>query len=342
CEGACVYHHMEERPVTIALLQRYATDFAMKKKIQFFAPGKPTGKNVAVIGAGPSGLACAHELRVLGHAVTVFEAKNILGGLNTWGIAEYKMGKDVSLYEVQMILDLGVEVRENTPVTPEMLPKLEKVFDAIFVGIGLGETNALKIPGEDLPGVRDALSFIEEIKMKPLHTVDVGRRVAVIGAGNTAVDAATQAKRLGAEWVAMVYRRGEEDMSAYEYEYDLTKKDGVIFYFQTAPTRVIGNGAVAGLECVKMALGAPATAGRPDAKGKPSMTPVPGSEFTIPVDMVIKAVGQQKQVGFLSHVKGPKYFSGGDCANGGKEVVNATAEGKRAARGIHAFLGGKT
>jgi glutamate synthase (NADPH/NADH) small chain len=225
---------------------------------------------------------------------------------------------------------------------------LEKDYDAIFLGLGLGGANRLGIPGEDLPEVVDALDFIEWIHTRPLHEVPVGRRVAVLGCGNTAIDAVTQSKRLGAEVASIIYRRGEHDMPAYGFEYELAKNDGATFHFHTIPTEILAeNGHVKALRLAKTEI------------RDGTMHVVPGSEWVEEFDLVLKAVGQEKQTGVLAKLfpklkldtKGrvehnpetmetsiPKVFVGGDCANGGREVVNAVAEGKKAARGINAFL----
>ena len=313
CEGACVLNDRDEQPIKIALLQRHATDYVLEHKLKLFEPGAPTGKTVAIVGAGPAGLSCARELRRFGHAVTVFESKSQPGGLNTYGIAEYKLKADVALAEVQDILDLGVELR--TGVTVESIEELLTEYDAVFVGVGLGSTKRLGIPGEDLPGVIDALTFIEHLKTHPYRDTPVGQRVVVIGAGNTAIDAVTQAKRLGAATATIVYRRGEADMPCYHYEYELAKRDGCGFRFQAAPQRVVGNGAAAGVEV---------------------RTPQ-GSEV-IPCDMVIVAIGQGERDDLAIPRDHPKVFVGGDCANGGAEIVNAAAEGVQAAKQIHERL----
>jgi len=315
CEGACVLNDRDEQPIKIALLQRHATDVVLERKLRLFEPGPNTGKRVAIVGAGPAGLACARDLRRHGHAVTVFEAQPQPGGLNTYGIAEYKLKADVALAEVQDILDLGVELK--TGVTVASLEPLLASFDAVFVGIGLGSTKRLGIPGEDLPGVVDALTFIEHLKTHPYRETAVGRHVVVIGAGNTAIDAVTQAKRLGAATATIVYRRGERDMPCYHYEYELAKHDGCGFRFNAAPQRVLGNGAVTGLE----------------------VRTTSGTE-TIPCDMVIVAIGQQERSLVVPRTD-PRVFVGGDCANGGAEIVNAAAEGVAAAKKIDAVLGGK-
>jgi dihydropyrimidine dehydrogenase (NAD+) subunit PreT len=231
--------------------------------------------------------------------------------------------------------------------------QLEKQFDAIFIGVGLGETWDLDLPGADLTGVFGAMEFIEPTKVRPFFDISIGRRVACIGAGNTAIDVVTAAKRLGAEAVHLIYRRGEHDMPAFRYEYDLAKLDGVIFHWHAQPVRILGDaGQVGAIECVRTQFEPVSGANR----GK--LVNIPGSEFKIEVDMVVRAIGQKPVTEFLRAVPGialrengtvivneqrqtgnPKYFAGGDCVNGGKEVVDAVAEGMAAARGINAWLG---
>ncbi|MGH7529066.1 MAG: NAD(P)-dependent oxidoreductase [Gemmatimonadales bacterium] len=317
CEGACVLNDRDEQPIKIALLQRHATDYVLATKVQLFAAGPRTGKKVAIVGAGPAGLSCARDLRVLGHDVTVFEAQSQPGGLNTYGIAEYKLKHDVALAEVQDILDLGVELRTGVTVGRDL--PFDRLFDydAVFVGIGLGRTRALAIPGADLPGVVDALTFIAHLKTHPYRETGIGKRVVVIGAGNTAIDAVTQAKRLGADQATIVYRRGEADMPCYLYEYELAKRDGCGFRFHAVPRRIIadGSGGIAGVE-----------------------VQTPQGTETIPCDMVIVAIGQGERAEFAVPRDHPKVFVGGDGANGGAEIVNAAAEGVAAARSIDAML----
>jgi glutamate synthase (NADPH/NADH) small chain len=317
CEGACVLNDRDEQPIKIALLQRHATDYVLEHKLRLFQPGPSTGKRVAVVGAGPAGLACARDLRRCGHDVAVFESKRQPGGLNTYGIAEYKLKADVALAEVQDILDLGVELK--TGVTIQSIDQLLTQFDAVFVGVGLGGTKTLGIPGDDLRGVVDALSFIEHLKTHPYRETTVGRQVVVIGAGNTAIDAVTQAKRLGAAAATIVYRRGEADMPCYHYEYELAKRDGCGFRFNAAPQRIIanGSGAVAAIE-----------------------VRTPKGTETMPCDMVIVAIGQGAPA-LTWPQDHPNVFVGGDCANGGAEIVNAAAEGVAAAKRIDAMLGGR-
>lgn len=350
CEGACVLDDRDAQPIQIGRLQRYATDYVNDRGIDVLpARAASTGRKVAVIGAGPAGLSCAAELARLGHDVTVFEKQPHAGGLNTYGIAYYKMQPKVSLAEVELVRSLGVEIRTGVGVGRDIPSvQLEREYDAIFVGVGLGPAARLRIPGEDLPEVRDALEFIAQIHHEPLDQIPVGRRVAVIGCGNTAIDAVTQSKRLGAERAFIVYRRSELDMSAYDFEYEHAKNDGAQFLFSAAPVEIVAErGHVIGLKLVRTRV------------VDDRIEPILGTEWIEPCDLVLKAVGQEKQTAMLRQLfpvlaiddRGtvirnpatggtslPHVFTGGDCANGGREVVNAVGEGKKAAYGIHAFL----
>ncbi len=348
CEGACVYNERGEEPIQIGRLQRFAMDRYFEQGMPaLFTPASKNGRSVGIIGSGPAGLACAAELGLLGYDVTVYEARTKPGGLDTWGIAPYKMRQEDSLKEVKLIESLGVKIKTGVRVGKNLsINDLEKIHSAVFIGVGLIRPTRLNIPGEDLDGVVDALDFIDDVTTRKWKNVDVGKRVAVIGAGNTAIDAATEAKRLGAEHVVMIYRRSSREMPAYEFEFDLAKKDGIAFHFQTTPKRIIGNKQVEAIECVKMKLG------KPDKDGRRKPEPIPRSNFRITVDMVIKSVGQNIEESFLSQIPGlrfkdgmvvvnevyqttnQKFFAGGDCINGGKEVVNAAFDGKRAAHGI--------
>jgi len=353
CEGACVMLEKGAKPIEIGRLQRFSVDYVLGRNIQLFRAGKPNGKRVACLGSGPASLACAAELAKMGYRITVFDRKEFPGGLNTYGIAAYKTRATDSLREVEMVRALGVEFRQKTAVGRDIsFAQLEKDFDAIFIGIGLGETEALALPGEDLIGVRGAMEFIEQTKLGSFAEVEVGRRVACIGAGNTAIDVVTAAKRLGAETVHLIYRRGEKQMSAFRYEYELAKLDGVVFCWFSQPVRVIGeNGKVAGIECLRTRLE------RDGVTGRLRVVAIPGTEFRLEVDMVVRAIGQKPVTDILRGVSGielradgtvavndrhqtghAKYFAGGDCANGGKEVVDAVAEGMAAARGIDAWI----
>jgi glutamate synthase (NADPH/NADH) small chain len=354
CEGACVMHEKEEKPIEIGRLQRYAVDHVLDKNIHLFHAGAPNGKRLACIGSGPASLACAAELAKFGYQATIFDRNDLPGGLDTLGIAAYKLRAKDSLREVELVRGLGVELRQNKTVGRDItFDQLEKQFDAIFIGVGLGETWDLNLPGQNLDGVFGAMEFIEATKVRSFADVNVGRRVVCIGAGNTAIDVVTAAKRLGAEIVHLIYRRGEQDMPAFRYEYDLAKLDGVLFHWHTQPVRILGDaGRVAAIECVRTHFERAAGASRGELGN------IPGSEFTLNVDMVVRAIGQKPVTEFLRAVSGitlrengtiavnehhqtgnTKYFAGGDCVNGGKEVVDAVAEGMAAARGIDAWLG---
>jgi len=352
CEGACVLNEQGRKPVEIGKLQRYAVDPIVAGGKQLFQAGAPNGYRVALIGAGPASLSCAFELRRRGYETVIFDANPQPGGLDTYGIAAYKMRADEVVKEIEMVRSLGVQIKSGVAVGRDIsVSDLERDYDAIFIGIGLGETDDLQIPGENLPGCRDAISFIEETKSKRFDQVHIAKRVAVIGAGNTAIDVVTAARRLGAEDVYMVYRRSREAMSAFDYEYELAKQDSVTFVWQALPQRIVGNGRVEALECVRT------EAKGKDARGRSTFTPVPGTEFRLDVGMVVKALGQKRKLEFLKQIPklelkngcvavesqtmrtaNPRYFAGGDCVNGGGEVVDAVAHGKKAAQGIHQIL----
>lgn len=352
CEGACVDNTLLKSPVQIGRLQRFATDAASAKGVNFFTAGSPTGKRVAVIGSGPAGLSCAHELRKKGHAVTVFEARATAGGLNTLGIAAYKITTEFALTEVELATKLGVELRLNNPVNAEGVAKLLKDYDAVFLGIGLGQTLPLGIDGEDLPGVWEALDFIFQTHTKPFTECEVGKHVLVIGGGNTAIDVATAAVRLGAEEVTIAYRRGEAAMPAFAYEVGLAKADGIRFEFFAQPVHAIAgaDGRVVGMAFVRT---------QPDpAKGRTAaLTVVPDSDYVFAADMIVKALGQEPLLELLRALPNlklngtkvaadpttgatsvPKLFAGGDCVRGGGEIVDAVQDGKVAATGIHQHL----
>ncbi len=349
CEGACVLN-AEGRPIMIGRLQRHATDHVFENGIRLFRPGSPTGRRVAVVGAGPAGLACAAELGRLGHAVTLFEKRPLPGGLSTYGIIVLREPVEVALAEAEMIAELGVDIRTDTELGRDItLDSLREEYDAVFLGIGLGGSPDLGIPGEEL--VEDGLAWIERSKFEP-EKMTVGEEVYVVGAGNTAIDAATIARRLGAERVTILYRRSEREMPAYRHEYEFARKEGIDFRFLTQPVRILAaDGRITGIACVRMRLGGA------DASGRAAPEPVPGSEFTLPADQVIKAIGQKKpeilaDLG-LATEKGyvrvdeayrtsiDKVYAGGDCirAVGAASTVMAVQDGKLAARAIDADLG---
>ncbi len=353
CEGACVYNDKDEKPIEIGRLQRYAID-------NYFASGMPAlfkakeknGMSVGIIGSGPAGLACSAELALLGYDVQVYESSEVPGGLSTWGIAPYKVRQEDSLKEVELIKSFGVKIKTGIRIGESIsIDELFSKHNAIFIGIGLGECSKLNIKGENLGGIVGALSFIENVKKEKWDLVDVGKRVAVIGAGNTAIDAATEAKRLGAEKVSIIYRRSEEEMPANDFEFRLAKHDRINFHFLTSPIEFSGNHKVEKIKCIKMQLG------KKDKSGRRKPEPVKNSEFSIDTDMVIFALGQQPNLDFLNSIpelkisggcvmvdektyqtNNPKVFAGGDCINRGKETVNAAYDGKQAAHGIDEYL----
>jgi dihydropyrimidine dehydrogenase (NAD+) subunit PreT len=349
CEGACVYHRYNRQPIEIGRLQRFAMDafYQNEATLAVKAASERAGR-VACIGAGPASLAFAAELRMHGFAATIFERKSLPGGLNTYGVAEYKLRASDSLREIDLIRGLGVNFEFAREISGEAdLARLEKEFDYIFIGIGLGEIRSLGIPGEKLPGVVDALQFIEGYKTGGKW--NVGRHVVVVGAGNTAIDAARAAVRLGAEDVQIVYRRDEPSMSAFLFEYEHAKEEGVEFHWWTQPVVIVPSAeqtGIAGVECARV---------HTDATG--NLREVPGSRFKIPCDMVIPAIGQSPLLEFLQACRGvkvengrvavdrstgrtshAKYFAGGDCVNGGREVVDAVADGKRSALAVAEIL----
>ena len=349
CEGACVMHRYNKQPIEIGRLQRHAMDAFFVRGAELPAKVRgPRKGRVACIGAGPASLSFAAEMRRRGFAATVFEGRPLPGGLNTYGVAEYKLRASDSLREVEMIRELGVEFRFGERIEGEdSLCKLESEYDYVFVGVGLGAMRELRIPGADQPGVVDALKFIERYKTG--GELRVGRRVAVIGAGNTAIDAARAALRLGAEEVQILYRRDEASMSAFLFEYEDAKIEGVRFCWWTQPKEIVASRDGGSVEAVRCAG---VRAGQHGA-----LEEVTGAEFEIACDMVIPAIGQSPLVEFLGKCRGvgvedgrivverttgrtanPKYFSGGDCVNGGREVVDAVADGKRAAVAVAGLL----
>jgi len=352
CEGACVMHRHNQRPIEIGRLQRHAMDrfYEAGRRLPVAALDQPG--RVACIGAGPASLACAAALRQRGFAVTIFDSRPLAGGLNTYGVAEYKLRSSDSLREVELVRSLGVQFQLSVEIGGERrIKELEDQFDVIFLAVGLGPVQPLDIPGENLPGVIDALRFIAEYKTH--RGAPVGRRVVVVGGGNTAIDAATAALRLGAEEVHVIYRRSETEMPAFEFEYDLAKQEGVRFHWLAQPVAIHGAEAVESVECVRMELGPP------DRKGRRQPQQIPGSNFRLSCDMVIPSIGQSRLLDFLSQFRdirltsgcvdvhpstgqttNPRYFAGGDCVNGGREVVDAVAEGNRAAAAIANALPG--
>ncbi|WP_370630831.1 NAD(P)-dependent oxidoreductase [Maritimibacter sp. DP1N21-5] len=339
CEEACVREVAEGKPVEIGRLQRYATDTLMGKNVHPFERADPTGKRVAVVGAGPAGLSCAHRLAIKGHDVVVYDARPKAGGLNEYGIASYKSVDNFAAREVDWLLQIGgIEVKLGQALGKGLsLDGLAADYDAVFLGVGLGATNDLGIGGEDFDGVRDAVDFIAELRQADdLTTLDVGRRVVVIGGGMTAVDAAVQSKLLGAEEVSLVYRRGAEAMPASKFEQDLAASKGVRIVTHASPAVILGEGQVNAVDFDYT-----------DENAKPT-----GESFTVAADMVLKAIGQKLGDAYGLDMAGRKIavtgagrtsrqgvWAGGDCASGGDDLtVTAVAEGRDAAEDIHATL----
>lgn len=347
CEGACVFNHVNQKPIEIGRLQSHAATYVIENEIELFKPGESNKKRVAIIGAGPAGISCACELRRYGYEVDIYEAKNCPTGLTLHGVAPYKITNEEAVREAEFLQkQLGFVIKYNSRVSEyEQFKKLENEYDAIFIGIGLGETVSMNIKGEDLENCIGAVEYIEDIKIKK-HLANSGRKVVVIGGGNTAMDAASEAARMGAERVWLSYRRSRADMPAYGFEYELAKKVCVEPLFNTMPVEILGNGKV---EAIRLA---------PSEVVDGKVIVKKDEIFTIECDMVIKATGQEKQNVLLDIIDGfefdangktiidsesfravnTKYFIAGDVINGGSEIVNAVAEAVMAAEGIHKFL----
>jgi dihydropyrimidine dehydrogenase (NAD+) subunit PreT len=348
CEGACVYAP-DNSPIRIGQLQQHATDWLIADGRMLFAPAPATGKRVAIVGGGPAGLSAARDLAVMGHAVTIFEREELAGGLNTYGIVPFRLPTDVAVWEAEQVRRLGVDIRTGVSVGTDVEPAaLLADYDAVVIACGMGNVPKLGIAGEDAEGVWDALDFIRVAKENGV-VPGLGNTVAVIGGGNTAIDAATCSKRLGAKSVTMFYRRGPERMTAYGFEIEFAKSEGVEFRYDVLPHRIIAtDGRVTGLELI-----------RTDPKG--TARPIAGSEYTIPIDNVIPAIGQSKFAALLDgfgvvhehgvaivdagmHTNKAGVFAAGDCMfrAGASDamVVEAAERGKTAARSIDVFLRG--
>ncbi|BDW85881.1 NAD(P)-dependent oxidoreductase [Roseicyclus marinus] len=343
CEEACVRETAEGKPVEIGRLQRFATDTLMEQGIHPFTRAAPTGKRVAIVGAGPAGLACAHRLAMHGHDVTIYDARPKGGGLNEYGIAYYKSVGNFAKAEVDWLLKIGGITMETGKALGRdiTLDALSSGFDAVFLGMGLAGVNALRAAGEDRSGVRDAVDFISDLRQSgDLSALPVGRNVVVIGGGMTAIDAAVQSKLLGAESVTILYRRGRDAMPASRYEQDLAASKGVRFIFNAMPVAILGNGAVTGVRVEYTRSEGRSLVGT-------------GETFDIPADQVLKAIGQTLDgapdgleitggkiaVSGSGRTSKAGIWAGGDCAAGGEDLtVTAVAEGRDAAEDIHATL----
>jgi len=350
CEGACVLAHEGRRPVAVARLQRFACDEAL-------TAGPPPRRRmpfnwlrVAVIGAGPAGLACAGELAALGYEVTVYDERIEPGGLVRYAIAPYRLEREPLPHEARLLAELGVHLELGIAVdTVEALAEIEADADALVLAIGMGADADVRYPGDELVGVWDSLPFIERLKTG--EPPDVGDSVAVVGGGNTAIDVARESLRLGAGRVTLLYRRTREEMPAYPHEVDEAEHEGVEIEWLTVPVRLVGSERVEAVECRRARLG------KRDASGRRRPEEIPGSEFLVAADTVVKAVGQQPRSGFLALLPGleladgllvadpetgrtarRRTFACGDATNGGATVVEAVRQGKIAARGIHEEL----
>lgn len=345
CEQACVLNTSIDQPVEIGLLQRHAVDHLLNTtKTHPFERKDNSGKKVAIIGAGPAGLSCAHRLAMLGHDSDVFEAKDKAGGLNEYGLAAYKMVNNFAQKEIEFLIDIGgINIHYNKKLGKDIqIKQLLESYDAIFIGIGLTNVYQLDIVNEGLMGVEDAVDFIEEIRQaEDKKRIKVGNDVIIIGAGNTAIDAAIQSKRLGAENVTLVYRRGEQHMSATPYEIDLARKNGVNIKLWSAPTEIIGDEHVCSIRFNK--------------------TTIEGGQFTVTdqhyeldADLILKAIGQKLQPSGLENIPIEKgkivvnnqyhtsikgVFAGGDAIASGEDLtVQAVEDGKQAAHAIDQFM----
>jgi glutamate synthase (NADPH/NADH) small chain len=345
CEEACVRHTHEDKPVDIGLLQRFATDPVFENGTRLFERAAATGKKVAIVGGGPAGLSCAHRLSMLGHEVVIFSRDGKLGGLNEYGIAAYKTVDDFAQTEVSYILAIGgIEVRNGTALGEDVsLDELRKEYDAVFLGVGLGSVNELGVDNDELPGVLNAIEYIADLRQAAdLTALPVGKNVVVVGGGMTAIDIAVQSKRLGADTVNIVYRRGPEQMGASQFERDLAHTSGVGIYHWAQPLRVLGNDHVTGIEFAYTKL---------DGSGALVTT---GESLAFEADTVFKAIGQKLELDMPDKLEMERgrivvdeacktslddVWAGGDCVTGGDDLtVSAVQHGKLAAMAIDAQL----
>jgi dihydropyrimidine dehydrogenase (NAD+) subunit PreT len=349
CQGACVLVHEGQRPVEVGRLQRFATDHALASGVRLRTRAPFNWLRVSVIGAGPAGLAAAGELAARGYDVTVYDERLEPGGLVRYAIAPYRQLREPLPEEARVLHELGVHFELGIAIaSPEALAELEADSDAIVLAVGMGPDLDVELPGDDLPGVWESLPFIEALKTG--RPPAVGSSVAVIGGGNTAIDVAREAVRLGAGDVTLVYRRTAAEMPAYPHEVLEARDEGVAIEWLTIPLRFVGNGRLEGLECRRAELGSP------DESGRRRPHAIVGSEFVLPCETAVKAIGQRPRSEFLAWIDGleldrgriavdehgrtanPKYFAAGDACNGGATVVEAVRGAKIAARGVHEAL----
>ncbi|MEP9411572.1 MAG: FAD-dependent oxidoreductase [Candidatus Brocadia sp.] len=355
CETACRRGAID-KPISICVLKRSAAEFASKKSPIKSMNKEKTGRRIAIIGSGPSGLAAAHDLAFKGHDVVIYEALPLAGGMLSVGIPPYRLPRDTIEDAVNWIKDLGADIRLNSPVdTPDKFGTLLKEYDAVYIATGAHKSQMLDIPGEDLNGVMHGVTFTKNANLGIIK--DVPEKVAVIGGGFTAIDCARSSLRLGAKEVFIIYRRTLEEMPAGETEVRMAEEEGIKMNYLTSPVRIIGghDRKVTQLECIKNKLG------EPDEKGRRRPIPIKGSNFIIPVDMIIAAIGQSPDTGFLSKRFGIEInhwgmpivdpesfmttrkgvFAGGDCITGPRNIIEVVADGRKAAKSIHKFLTGE-
>ena len=351
CEGACLLAHERRRPIQIARLQRFAADRALANGLPLRRSRPRNWYRVSVIGAGPAGLVCAGELAARGFDVTVYDARCEAGGLARFAIAPYRLQREPLPEELRVLARLGVKFELGIAVdTPDALARVEAFSDAVVLAVGMGDDADVRYVGDDLPGVWNSLPFIEAVKTG--DAPDVGNDVVVIGGGNTAVDVAREAVRLGAAHVTMVYRRTAAEMPAYPHEVEEALAEGVKLEWLSVPLRFVGTARLEGVDCRRCRLG---TA---DASGRRAPEEIPGTEFTLRADTVVKAIGQQPRTQLFAWIEGleldcgrpkvdpqtgqttnPKYFAAGDATNGGATVVEAVRSAKVAAGGVDGYIG---
>jgi dihydropyrimidine dehydrogenase (NAD+) subunit PreT len=352
CEGACVLVHEGRKPVEVGRLQRFACDQALEARKPPRKPGPFNWLRVAVIGAGPAGLACAGELAARGYEVTVYDEQLEPGGLVRYAIAPYRLEQEPLPEEARLLAGLGVHFELGIAIdSPEALAEIEAEADAVVLAVGMGRNTEVRYPGDELAGVWDSLPFIEQLKTGA--PPEVGESVAVIGGGNTAIDVACEAVRLGADRVTMLYRRTRAEMPAYPHEVEGAEREGVEIAWLTMPVQLLGGERVEAVECRRAKLG------KRDASGRRRPEEIPGSEFLVAADTVVKAIGQQPRNEFFDLVPGleldhglivvnpetgattkPRWFAAGGATSGGATVVEAVRQAKIAARGVDRALNG--
>lgn len=354
CESACRRGKIDE-PVAICTLKRVAADFAIEQRPKRNLVVKSTGKRVVIIGAGPSGLAAANDLALMGHNITIYEALPIAGGMLSVGIPPYRLPWSKIDDAVNWVKELGIEIKLNSPInSAEEFEKLVNEYDAVYVAAGAHRSQALGIPGEDLNGITNGVAYMKDINLK--NITKVPPKVAVVGGGFTAIDCARSSLRLGAKEVCIIYRRTLKEMPAGELEVGMAEEEAIKIYYLTSPVRVLGDMSsnVKAIECINNKLG------KPDASGRRRPEPEPGSEFSIPIDMIVAAIGQAPDAGFMSKESGIEFtkwntvivnpddfmttragvFAGGDFVTGPRNAIEVIGDGRKVARSIDKYISG--